>query len=192
MSASNRETKRKHIKTENETSMIENMNIDRVTVNQYERAFRVLQDDPKWDRAFDMLRVGLVTPEYSRLDQASAVGFKEGRATNLVFGRFAHAVADLLGFVQSPKYFGRPYWTLVLEYEPATRDLSGHTTYVLRAAVVRALKKLKGTSEPKSFTREVCLRSGAFRIVPKDESFSQAKPLTALRKKYTNSTLETH
>jgi hypothetical protein len=113
-------------------------NIDSISAKEYARAFREI-DGKIGEIGRKLLRAALEIPEYTREDLAEAVGLKSGCAANLLFGTFAHAVADRVGVI-APKHNGRTYWMLVLEYEPYLLGSNGHTAYCLRDAVVQALR----------------------------------------------------
>jgi hypothetical protein len=118
-------------------------NINTITAEQYARAFRAI---PR-QIGHELLEAALDIPDYTRQDLAEAVGLKSGRAVNLHFGKFAHEVADFVGITEAPIFNGRPYWMLVLEYEPCLLGSNGHTAYCLRESVVEALRGNTGVDD---------------------------------------------
>ena len=85
---------------------------------------------------------------------AEKVGYKEGRAVNLQYGKFGERVARQLGLNDKPldpNGFGWWLWCLV-DWADESDPSSGHTAFVLRPEVVTALERLgykKKTSKPK-------------------------------------------
>ena len=117
---------------------------EEITAEEYARAFRVLGD--KMPTGWALIEAHLKAQITTWEDLAKPAGLKSYRAVNAHYGKFAHAVGELLGFVEAP--YG--YWVFVLvawaEEQPGSR---GHTAFVLREPVIEALRQL-GFPAPES------------------------------------------
>ena len=115
-----------------------------ITAEEYARAFGVLGD--KMPTGWALIEAHLEAQITTWEDLAKPAGLKSYRAVNAHYGKFAHAVGELLGFVEAP--YG--YWVFVLvawaEEQPGSR---GHTAFVLREPVIEALRQL-GFPAPES------------------------------------------
>ena len=127
--------------------------VKHIKASEYERAFRTLLAENKWQRAFELLeaayhRMIFTLASYTRQELADDVGIEGGwRAVNLLFGKFARAVGELCGYKKAPKYFGRPYWMLVLEEEPIGRGYLDHTTFELLPEVMIGLSSARADDD---------------------------------------------
>ena len=108
----------------------------------YERAFGVFMAGP-WRRELVVLmKTAALAPGYSREDQAKEAGYPGGYVVNLRLGLFARKIASELNISQPPQYYGEDYWMLVFEHDPIGRNAAGHTVYMLRDQVCKALLDL--------------------------------------------------
>ena len=82
---------------------IKQKEIDAITAEQYAQAFRGLGDR----MPSNLLEAHLAAPNYTITwqDLAEAVGMASYRAVNARYGKLAHEVAELLGFVEPPEDF---------------------------------------------------------------------------------------
>jgi glutamine synthetase len=83
---------------------------------------------------------------------ADALGYRSYASVNSLYARLSRRVAEQLGVLQKPP---EGFWLFVLagwaeEREPET----GHTQFVLRAPVVRALERLGFATQPDVATNE--------------------------------------
>ena len=107
------------------------------TADAYTSAFRALANERTLDKHIPLLQAHFNAPDHTTTwaQLAQAVGYAEGRAVHLQYGRLGRRLAYQLG--------KRPdYWNLVLVDWAKHEDPSGHTTYVLRRPVIEALTRL--------------------------------------------------
>jgi hypothetical protein len=99
-------------------------------------------------RRTELLRAHLWSPRYSAssAELAEAVGYSSWRTANFQYGALAHRIAIELGVFRPP----RGFWVNVLiRWDPdTTRSPLGHTRYLLRLEVVRALIDLGFADAP--------------------------------------------
>jgi predicted HNH restriction endonuclease len=107
------------------------------------RAFKTLQSEGLFDKPRALLQAHFNAPNRTATwaELAKDVGYTEGRAINLHYGKLAQKVAGLLGVSVIPGVPGNKSWLFVLIHW-AEDHPSGHTSYVLRRPVVEALTQL--------------------------------------------------
>jgi len=115
------------------------------TTDDYFRAFKAIRAEGIADKHLAMLRAHLRAPEHTttwaRL--AETVGYRNGRAVNLQYGKFAERIARQLGLSHKPPDSnGNTWWLWVLVRWANERDSSGDTAFVLRRPVVKALTRI--------------------------------------------------
>ena len=119
------------------------MNIEKISAAKYAKAL----DAVDYEIGHKLLEAHLafhrrnILPTREQL--AKEVGMSAGSAANVHYGKFAHKIAEELGVTEADVDYlpsGRPYWMLVLEYEPMERGAKGHTAYELRPQVIEALR----------------------------------------------------
>ncbi|QDU21708.1 Serine/threonine-protein kinase StkP [Urbifossiella limnaea] len=111
------------------------------TTDDYLRAFEAVLAEGIPDIHLDLLRKHYAAPDHTatwaRL--AAEVGYANGSAVNLQYGKLAARIAARLGVKQPP----RGFWLYVLAGWAAERDPdSGHTAFTLRRPVNEALRRL--------------------------------------------------
>jgi len=106
----------------------------------YERVFRALQVQRVPDRYYRMLQAHYAAPRHTLSWEvlAKEVGYKNGNAVNLHYGRLAHMVCTELGISEPPG----GWWLLVLVKWASKTDAAGHTLFSLRRPVVEALRSV--------------------------------------------------
>lgn len=115
------------------------------TTTDYLRAFEAVRAEGISDNHMALLQAHLVAPDYTttwaRL--AEAVGYRNGSAVNLQYGKLAERIARQLGLRDKPRDLnGNAWWLWVLVRWASERDPSGHTAFVLRRPVVEATVRL--------------------------------------------------
>jgi hypothetical protein len=111
------------------------------TADDYRRAFEALRAEGIPDNHLALLRAHYAAPDHTATwaQLAAAVGYANGSAVNLQYGRLARRVAERLGVTEPPNDF----WLYVLAEWAANRDsASGHTAFVLRRPAIEALQQL--------------------------------------------------
>lgn len=110
------------------------------TADDYYRAFAAIQKKGIPEKHIALLQAHFQAPRHTATwaQLASVVGFANGDAVNLQYGKLAGRVARLLGVVEPPKGF----WLYVLAEWAKKKDPSGHTAFVMRRPVIEALSRL--------------------------------------------------
>lgn len=111
------------------------------TADDYRRAFEAVRAEGMPDNHLALVRAHFAAPDHTATwaQLATAVGYVNGKAVNLQYGRLARRVAQRLGVSEPPHDF----WLYVLAGWAADRDpASGHTAFVLRRPVIKALQEL--------------------------------------------------
>ncbi len=111
------------------------------TADAYFRAFDALRSEGIHEAQIALLRAHFNAPNHTATwaQLARIVGYANGNAVNLQYGKLAGRVGQLLGINEAPKGF----WLYVLAHWAAERDIkSGHTAFVLRRPVIEALTRL--------------------------------------------------
>lgn len=113
------------------------------TTDDYLRAFKTLQNKGLFDKPRALLQAHCNAPNRTTTwaELAKIVGYAEGRAVNLHYGKLAQKVAGLLGVGEIPGEPGKKSWLFVLIHWAEDHPL-GHTAYVLRRPVIEALTQL--------------------------------------------------
>ena len=125
------------------------------TIKDYMRALQSALTDAH-PKHREMLLAHFNAPHHTTTwaQLAEEVGYKEGRAVNLQYGKFGERVARQLGLNGKPlDPNGNRWWVWCLVHWAGERDpISDHTAFVLRPEVVTALERLgykKKTSKRK-------------------------------------------
>lgn len=121
------------------------------TTKEYRRAFEEIQKESIHDNHLALLREHFASPDHTATWEqlARKVGYANFNAVSLQYGIFAGRVANHLGLIKKPEGF----WLFVLAKWADHRDpKSGHTRFVLRRPVIRALLKLGIVKEKEFFT----------------------------------------
>lgn len=110
------------------------------TTPAYTRAFRTVLAEGVPPKHLAMLREHYLAPKHTTTWEALAekVGYRNGGAVQLQFGKFAGRIAHELGLHEPPQGF----WLYVLAKWAPTKDNRGHTRFTLRAPVREAIKEL--------------------------------------------------
>jgi hypothetical protein len=110
------------------------------SADDYYRAFVALQKEGIPEKHIGLLQAHYQAPHHTATwaQLASVVGYANGEAVNLQYGKLASRVAHLLGLVEPPEGF----WLYVLADWAKKKDSSGHTAFVLRRPVIEALSRL--------------------------------------------------
>lgn len=108
--------------------------------DDYYRAFVALQKEGIPEKHIGLLQAHFQAPHHTATwtQLAAAVGYANGDAVNLQYGKLAGRVARLLGLVEPPNGF----WLYVLADWAKKKDPSGHTAFVLRRPAIEALGRL--------------------------------------------------
>jgi putative restriction endonuclease len=111
------------------------------TADDYFRAFQAIKAEGIPEKHIALLQAHFKAPNHTatwaRL--AEDVGYTQGSAVNLQYGKLASRVAERLGIEEAPQGF----WLYVLVGWAADKDaVSGHTAFVLRHPVIEALTRL--------------------------------------------------
>lgn len=119
------------------------------SVDAYARAFRVLIAEGIPDYQIALLRAHFNSPDHTTTwaKLAQTVGYANGGGVHLQYGRLGRRLAEQLGKRLD-------FWTLILVDWAEMKDPSGHTAYILRPPVIKALTKLgvlATLSKPLSF-----------------------------------------
>jgi len=107
----------------------------------YYKAFRTILSKGVTDSHLALLRAHFHARRHTATwaQLAKEVGYANGNAVNLQYGTLAGRVARLLRISEPPKGF----WLYVLAGWADRRDAaSGHTAFVLRRPVIKALMRL--------------------------------------------------
>ena len=111
------------------------------TTEEYLEAFRAIQQQGISENHLRMLLAHLNAPNHTTTwaKLAKSVGYANGNAVNLHYGRFAARVADEMDIDEVPNGF----WLDVIAKWAVERDAeSGHTAFALRRPVIEALIQL--------------------------------------------------
>jgi hypothetical protein len=121
---------------------------------QYSRAISAVIAKGISDKEHAVLLAHFRSPTHTSSAQrlADALGYRSYASVNSLYARLSRRVAEQLGILQKPP---EGFWLFVLagwaeEREPET----GHTQFVLRAPVVRALESLGFATQPDVTTNE--------------------------------------
>ena len=78
---------------------------------------------------------------------AKQIGYRQGRAVNLHYGKFAKRICEQLGLKDKPiDKNGNDWWLWALvRWNKKPNSKSRHTVFVLRKPVINALKKINIT-----------------------------------------------
>jgi hypothetical protein len=117
--------------------------VDKISAQKFARAIRAIKNDI--GQSLIEAHAASFNHTTTWQDLAEAVGMMSWRAVNAHYGRFAHAVGEQLGFVEAPKATPeseRGYWVHTLVYWADELGSRGHTAFVLRSAVLKALSMI--------------------------------------------------
>ncbi len=127
------------------------------TADDYARAFMIVIREGIPAKHATLLQAHASAPgrTASWTELAEAVGYANGPAVNLQYGRLAHRVARELGVASPPHGF----WLHVLADWAEGRDQLGHTRYILRQPVVDAAVRLGLVVAPTRYVRAAVFRA---------------------------------
>lgn len=111
----------------------------------YLRALEAVRAEGVSDNHMALLRAHLVAPEHTTTwaKLAEAVGYRNGSAVNLQYGKLAERIARQLGLHDKPRDpNGNAWWLWVLVRWASEQDPNGHTAFVLRRPVIEAAARL--------------------------------------------------
>jgi len=118
------------------------------TKEQYRAALLALRDARllKKMRGVDLLRAHAAAPEHKLTSRqlAAALQMTSFSAANLLYGKFAHAIADQIGYVPPPRKNGEPMWWYAVCL--GNRDVKANDpefVWTLRPEMLAALRDLK-------------------------------------------------
>lgn len=115
------------------------------TAEDYVRAFTILQREGIAKKHLALLQAHFKAPNHTTTwaQIAETVGYANGNAVNLQYGKFAERIARQLGLNDKPlDPNGNAWWLWALVRWASERDPSGHTMFVLRRPVIEALTQL--------------------------------------------------
>lgn len=106
----------------------------------YTRALRAVLGQGVPPRHVEMLREHYLSPKHTTTwpELARKVGYINGDAVHIQYGRFAARIANELGIHKKPEGF----WLYVIAKWAPALDSKGHTRFVLRAPVRQAMIEL--------------------------------------------------
>lgn len=111
------------------------------TADVYYEAFQAIRAEGIPENHVALLQAHFNAPDHTATwaQLAAAVGYANGNAVNLQYGKLAGRVAQFLGIDEAPKGF----WLYIFAGWAEERDaVSGHTAFVLRRPVIEALTRL--------------------------------------------------
>jgi hypothetical protein len=115
------------------------------TADAYASALTAVVKEGVPDKHMELLRAHFEAPQHTATAQqlARAVGYKNYRSVDLQYGNLAHRVARRLGVLEPPSVDGQRAWVFVLfRWADRVFDPNGNTRFVLRAPVIKALRRL--------------------------------------------------
>lgn len=115
------------------------------TTEDFLRALDAVLADDVNEKHLEILRTHLSAPGYAATWEqlATAVGYANGNAINLQYGKLAERIATQLGYESKPiDSNGNAWWLWVLvDWAKDCDPESGHTVFVLRTPFVEALQQ---------------------------------------------------
>jgi hypothetical protein len=120
------------------------------TVEQFKAALLAVRDkDAISQQKLVMLRAHCRAPSHtiSATSLAQAAGLASSGVANLQYGRFAHAVADQLGYDPTTPGDGSTRWwsTFCIGRDSAHTAKDGDFEWIMRPELVQALQEMKWT-----------------------------------------------
>jgi hypothetical protein len=118
------------------------------TAEQFKTALLAIRDKSSISpRQLGMLRAHCRAPDHTitAAQLADAVRLSSFGVANLQYGKFAHAVADQLGFESNKRPNGTTRWwfTLAVGREGTEETEDGRFEWVMRPELVKALQAMK-------------------------------------------------
>ncbi len=108
---------------------------------QYFRALSAVIAKGVSDKEHEVLLAHFRSPDHTASTQsiAETLGYRSYGPVNSVYARLSRRVAEQLGVLQKP---AEGFWLFVLADWADPEPVTGHTQFVLRTPVVRALESL--------------------------------------------------
>lgn len=115
------------------------------TAADYRGALETLQAEGMPENHLAMLRAHFSAPNHTTTwaQLAAAVGYVNGNAVRLQYGKFAERIARRLGQNEKPlDTYGNRWWLWVLVHWAKAPGPGGHAAFVLRRPVIEAVSSL--------------------------------------------------